>query len=405
MAVSAVASSSSFSPTSEPMLSQGSRGAAVVTLQNALRAAGFSPGASDGVFGPGTRAAVLAFQRARGLSQDGVAGPQTWSALARNAPAASTGGSQPTLSYGSTGSAVSTMQQDLARAGFNPGGVDGNFGPNTQAALKRFQSAHGLTQDGICGPQTWAALDGSSFTSAPTQSTGGGTGTTLQEGSTGPAVTRLQSLLQDAGCSPGGIDGNFGPMTQAAVMQYQASRGLSVDGVVGPQTWAALNSNKPAVKSVGGGTGTGSGGSSVVAFAQTLLGTPIQSLKDSGPLAPYLDQWPPDDVCCANFVSAVLEKEGQITPGEHDDNVQGLADNLAADPHWSATSLANAKPGDVVCFNVPGEGPMSHVEIFEGWQNGEPTFIGSNNVLSDGDQAISQGVVDYPVGAVYHYNG
>ena len=50
-------------------------------LQRALAAAGFDPGSVDGIAGPKTRAAVRAFQTARGLGVDGVAGPLTWAAL------------------------------------------------------------------------------------------------------------------------------------------------------------------------------------------------------------------------------------------------------------------------------------------------------------------------------------
>lgn len=58
-----------------------STGPDVTALQNRLRERGFSPGASDGSFGPATQAAVLAFQRSEGLVADGVVGPRTAAAL------------------------------------------------------------------------------------------------------------------------------------------------------------------------------------------------------------------------------------------------------------------------------------------------------------------------------------
>ena len=69
-----------------PMLATGSSGPAVVRLQQALAAAGFSV-STDGVFGPRTRAAVIAFQASRGLAADGIVGPKTWSALRGSTPA------------------------------------------------------------------------------------------------------------------------------------------------------------------------------------------------------------------------------------------------------------------------------------------------------------------------------
>lgn len=56
----------------------------------------------------------------------------------------------------------------------------------------------------------------------------------------GAEVAELQCLLQRAGISPGGIDGNFGPLTERAVIREQQAQHLSVDGQVGPQTWGAL---------------------------------------------------------------------------------------------------------------------------------------------------------------------
>jgi GH24 family phage-related lysozyme (muramidase) len=66
---------------------------------------------------------------------------------------------------------------------------------------------------------------------------------TLQKGSQGDAVRALQQALLAAGFDPHGTDGVFGPGTDAAVRAFQGNHGLSVDGVVGPATLAALNLN------------------------------------------------------------------------------------------------------------------------------------------------------------------
>jgi putative chitinase len=63
------------------LLRLNSSGPEVTALQQALQAAGFNPGAIDGSFGPGTEAAVLAFQRSQGIAADGMVGPNTATAL------------------------------------------------------------------------------------------------------------------------------------------------------------------------------------------------------------------------------------------------------------------------------------------------------------------------------------
>ena len=64
----------------------------------------------------------------------------------------------PTLRQGSSGPEVKDLQQKLKDLGFDPNGVDGNFGPGTTAALKAFQQSRGLQADGAAGPATLAAL-------------------------------------------------------------------------------------------------------------------------------------------------------------------------------------------------------------------------------------------------------
>src|SRR5262245_19361755 len=63
-----------------------------------------------------------------------------------------------TLKEGSSGSEVRELQTRLKDSGFNPGDIDGRFGPGTEAALIGFQKSGGLVADGIAGPRTLAAL-------------------------------------------------------------------------------------------------------------------------------------------------------------------------------------------------------------------------------------------------------
>ena len=63
-----------------------------------------------------------------------------------------------TLKPGDNGAQVKVLQRALAHLGYAPGSVDGDYGPSTIAAVKRFQQASKLTADGIVGPSTLRAL-------------------------------------------------------------------------------------------------------------------------------------------------------------------------------------------------------------------------------------------------------
>jgi len=74
--------------------------------------------------------------------------------------------------------------------------------------------------------------------------------TTIRQGSAGPRVAYCQNLLNARLTAQPclWVDGNFGPKTDNRVRQYQALNRLPVDGIVGPQTWAALEAGPPPIK-------------------------------------------------------------------------------------------------------------------------------------------------------------
>lgn len=121
------------------------------------------------------------------------------------------------------------------------------------------------------------------------------------------------------------------------------------------------------------------------AIAEQFIGRNAGELKYSDELP--MQSWVPNNVNCANFVSAVLQKAGVIDAGQASASVDQLANNLKGDG-WQTVSLANARPGDVVLMQKNGQ---SHVVLFAGFEGGKPQFIGSNNVNADGSQRISWG--------------
>jgi peptidoglycan hydrolase-like protein with peptidoglycan-binding domain len=120
----------------------------VADVQRLLGQWGF-PTAIDGINGPNTRAQVSAFQSARRIAVDGIVGPVTWAQLNTARPTVA----MPMIRPGSTGDAVRELQRRLGGIA-----VDGIFGPNTERAVRAFQSSQRLAVDGIVGPNTWSRL-------------------------------------------------------------------------------------------------------------------------------------------------------------------------------------------------------------------------------------------------------
>ncbi|WP_443477929.1 N-acetylmuramidase domain-containing protein [Novosphingobium aerophilum] len=137
----------------------------------------------------------------------------------------------PVLKLGDKGQPVLHLQQLLGLP------MDGDFGPATKTKVIAFQKGKGLYADGIVGAQTWLALQAPS--SAPSAAASPSVDAALSRqplrfGDKGEDVAFLQKLLKLP------ADGAFGSMTAQAVMDFQKSKALKADGVVGAATWAAL---------------------------------------------------------------------------------------------------------------------------------------------------------------------
>ncbi len=198
-----------------------------------------------------------------------------------------------TLRRGISAPQVGVLQQNLQQLNYYSGSITGFFGSQTEAALKAFQQANGLTPDGIYGSGTEAALqqalvgggrltqsqpydsspygsnsyDASPYGSSPYNSSPYGSNSydaspydaspydsspyssnrfsrPLRLGASGSDVRLLQELLRDKNIYDGPISGFFGSQTQAAVRQFQLENGLNGDGIAGRRTLAALESKR-----------------------------------------------------------------------------------------------------------------------------------------------------------------
>lgn len=127
-------------------------------------------------------------------------------------------GDQPVLQQGSSGAAVTLLQQDLTAAGFGPA-IDGQFGPETLNAVQTFQSQNSLPATGIVDAATWNAL--AQYGSAPGSTASGANAPT----------SPLAALL---GGGSGGLS-------------WQAILGLSIAGVGGLLfvVWLATRRPRP----------------------------------------------------------------------------------------------------------------------------------------------------------------
>lgn len=175
-------------------LRYGSEGNEVTTLQNRLIALGYLAGSADGKFGRDTKSAVIAFQKANGLSADGVVGTDTSAKLYASNVVSNTVSSTQTLRVGAVSDAVRDMQNRLITLGYLENGeADGKFGVKTSLALIEFQKANGLSADGIAGAKTFAKLNSVSAITAGGTGNSTGSDTTANTPAAAPTVTTISA--------------------------------------------------------------------------------------------------------------------------------------------------------------------------------------------------------------------
>ncbi len=227
----------------------GMEGSDIRRIQQRLYEMGYIAKAEHvtGYFGDVTEAAVKQMQQNNGLAVDGKVGHDTMEMLYSGEAKANL------LSYGDKSDVVLSCQERLKELGYLTTKPDGQYGNDTVAAVKQFQSRNDLVVDGFLGPSTMTVLHSKS--AAPNG---------LVLGESGDTVKRVQELLARYGyMSSSNCTGYFGEITEAAVKAFQKKNGLSADGNVGMKTMAKLTDGNSAVRAGGGSAGsTGSSGNS-----------------------------------------------------------------------------------------------------------------------------------------------
>lgn len=141
------------------------------------------------------------------------------------------------IKKGDKGQDIVDIQRRLAYLGYDLGltQIDGFFAGRTEAAVRQFQKEHNLPVTGVVDEKTWRCLVESTYRL-------GDRALYLRSPFfRGDDVKQLQTWLNTLGFRTELIDGVFGPSTERAVREFQENIGLTCDGIVGPETVAALN--------------------------------------------------------------------------------------------------------------------------------------------------------------------
>ncbi len=247
------------------VLQSGSDGNQVMALQEALIELGYLTGKADGVYGSGTAQAVMAFQRQNDYPITGIVDANLQAFIFNGQPKNAEGEKTKvktlpaidglTASSGDRGILVRTIQSRLKELGYYTEAVTGHYDAATVKAVRAFQKANGLKQDGVCGSDTQAILLGSGALSSGATATPKPTATPtplptfelpegkVRQGSRGDDARLVQQRLIELGYLTGKADGIFGDNSVKALKAFQTKHSLKADGVAGSGTNALLFSH------------------------------------------------------------------------------------------------------------------------------------------------------------------
>ncbi|MDO5140354.1 MAG: peptidoglycan-binding protein, partial [Eubacteriales bacterium] len=201
----------------------------VMQLQSRLMALGYMDNDEPtAYYGNATAEAVKYFQRQQGMTQDGICGVETWDKLfSADAPYYK-------VSNGDDGQDIVQIQQRLYQLGYlTDDSTTGHFGDATEAAVRKMQERNGIGIDGAVGKETLNLLYSDEVKA-----------NLIGIGEKSDLVKHYQERLIALGYmrSSDAADGNFGGATENAVREFQSRNDQIVDGYLGPDTRAAMDS-------------------------------------------------------------------------------------------------------------------------------------------------------------------
>ncbi len=287
------------------------------------------------------------------------------------------------LTNGDQGDTVTRLQQRLAELGFFSGEATGFYGPLTEEAVIRYQTAQGLLADGVAGPETLGTLLPNP---APQR-----TSLELDNGQ----LRDIQAKLSRLGFYLGEIDGVYGPQTEAALNSFQSVYALPVTGVTDRRTLATLdrvNSQSGGVISVGSSTNP----SFPTSVTQTKVSSTSVSLPPAIPSGPTLVASIPQTTAISSPLPPPSLPNGQANFGNGDfgtlPTIGGNNQPIRQAPQVAAASEVSGYPY-IVAVPVKTGGTLSEVRraaanaFLAGSKRGTYIQAGAYNSREDAERA------------------